>query len=182
MQSKGSPESDKFWTGQAVGSLALNGHSFHYSTQGKLPPSFPSSFSSLSLVWTLSLNSLPQAFVSWSLIRLWQAVFGRQPTLHTLTTTASFLWCLPCCIPKPFPVEQEGTVNYEKLKGAMFLKTQCLSLCLAQPSRERLNCVCKPYKQNFNWGIKACALIFLGPMFLPSPASYSWQHRLEESL
>lgn len=80
------------------------------------------------------------------------------------------------------PVEQEGTVNYEKLKGAVFQKTQCLSLCLAQPSRERLNCVCKPYMQNFNWGVKACALIFLGPTVLPSPASYSWQHRLEHSL
>lgn len=35
-------------------------------------------------------------------------------------------------------------------------KTQGLSLCLAQPSREKLNCVWKPYKGNVNWGIKAC--------------------------
>lgn len=81
----------------------------------------------------------------------------------------------------PIPFSRRK-LNYRHSQALCSKKALFMSLCLAQPSRERLNCVWKPYKLNSNWGIKAPALIFLGPVVFPSPASCSLLYRLDWSL
>ena len=107
-------------------------------------------------------------FVPWILIRLWQPVLGRQPTqypvnssFHYQTSYDVYQWRIP------FSREE---LLITEAPGLQIPKRPSTCLCVsAQPSTERLRRL-KVYKQDVNWGIKAC--VFDLPRTCGSPITW----------